>query len=88
VKGELNIGKLLAKRAGVIATGLRGRPLDGPSGKAEIVTQVVDNVWPMVADGQVRPIIGAEYPMAEAQAAHELLDSGDVSGKVILRVAV
>lgn len=88
VKGELNLGKLLSKRAGVIATGLRGRPLDGPAGKAEIVTQVVDNVWPMVAEGLVRPIIGAEYPMAEAQAAHELLESGDVSGKVLLRVDV
>jgi putative PIG3 family NAD(P)H quinone oxidoreductase len=86
VKGELNIGKLLAKRAGVIATGLRHRPIDGPSGKAEIVAQVRENVWPMIADGQVRPVIGAEFPVTEAQAAHELLESGDVSGKVLLRV--
>ncbi len=88
VKAELNIGKLLAKRAGVSATGLRGRPVDGPHGKGEIVRQVVDNVWPMVAEGLVRPIIGAEYPMAEAQAAHELLESGDVSGKVLLRLDI
>ena len=86
VKGELNIGKLLAKRGGVFATALRARPVDGPAGKSAIVTQVRDNVWPMIADGQVRPVIGAEFPIAEAQAAHELLESGDVSGKVILRV--
>ena len=87
VKGELSIGKLLGKRAGVIATALRSRPTDGPAGKTEICTQVVANVWPMIADGQVRPIIGAEFPIDQARAAHELLSSGEVAGKVLLRVA-
>lgn len=87
VKGELNLGKLLAKRAGVIATALRSRPVDGPSGKAAIVAEVVANVWPMIADGRVRPIIGAELPVAEAAEAHRLLSSGEVTGKVVLRVA-
>jgi putative PIG3 family NAD(P)H quinone oxidoreductase len=86
VKGELNIGKLIGKRAGVIGTSLRPRPVDGPGGKAEIVTAVVENVWPMVADGRVRPIIGAELPIQQAQRAHQLLASGDVAGKVLLRV--
>ena len=61
--------------------------MHGPSSKSAVVSEVVDNVWPMVADGQVRPIIGAEFPIDQAAAAHELLDSGDVSGKVLLRVA-
>lgn len=87
VKGELNIGKLLGKRAGVIATALRSRPVDGPGSKSEIVAAVVANVWPMIADGQVRPIIGAEFPIDQARAAHELLASGEVSGKVLLRVS-
>lgn len=85
-KAELNIGKLLAKRAGVIATALRARPVTGRGGKKAIVDEVVANVWPMVADGRVRPIIGAEYPVQEAQAAHEMLASGEVSGKILLRV--
>ncbi len=38
----------------------------------------------MIADGQVRPIIGAEIPIEQARAAHELLASGEVSGKVLL----
>ncbi len=85
-KAELNIGKLLTKRAGVLATALRSRPGEGPGGKRDIVARVVADVWPMVGDGLVRPVIGAEFPMAQAQAAHELLASGDVSGKVLLRV--
>ncbi|BBY45155.1 NAD(P)H-quinone oxidoreductase [Mycolicibacterium celeriflavum] len=87
VKAELNIGKLLGKRAGVIATALRSRPIDGRGSKSEVVAEVVANVWPMVESGEVRPIIGAEYPIQEAGAAHELLQSGEVSGKVLLRVA-
>lgn len=87
VKGELNIGKLLGKRGGVIATALRSRPVSGPSSKSEITTEVVANVWPMIADGQVRPIIGAEFGIEQAGAAHELLNSGEVSGKILLRVA-
>ncbi len=86
VKGELNVAKLLGKRAGVIATALRSRPVQGPSSKSEVVGAVIDNVWPMVADSRVRPIIGAEFPIEQAAAAHELLNSGDVSGKVLLRV--
>jgi putative PIG3 family NAD(P)H quinone oxidoreductase len=86
VMADVNLGKLMGKRAGVIGTTLRARPVDGPSSKSEVVRATVDNVWPMVADGRVRPIIGAEFPITEAAAAHELLDSGDVSGKVLLRV--
>ena len=87
VKAELNIGKLLGKRAGVIATALRSRPISGPGSKSAVVAEVVANVWPMITDGQVNPVIGAEFPIQEARAAHELLASGEVSGKVLLRVA-
>jgi putative PIG3 family NAD(P)H quinone oxidoreductase len=87
VKGELNIGKLLGKRAGVIATALRSRPVSGRSSKSAIVEQVVANVWPMIENGQVRPIIGAEFPIDKAKAAHDLLESGEVSGKILLRVS-
>jgi NADPH:quinone reductase-like Zn-dependent oxidoreductase len=71
----------------VIATGLRSRPVSGPGGKSDIVAAVIANVWPMIASGQVRPIIGAEFPIEQASAAHELLVSGEVSGKIVLRVA-
>jgi putative PIG3 family NAD(P)H quinone oxidoreductase len=85
-KGELNLGKLIAKRSGVIGTALRGRPVEGRGSKSEIAAEVVENVWPMVADGRVRPVIGAEFPIQQASAAHELLASGEVAGKVLLRV--
>ena len=86
VKGELNIGKLLVKRARVIGTTLRGRPVSGPNSKSEIVAAVTASVWPMIADGRVRPIIGARIPIQQAGAAHQELVAGKVTGKIVLTV--
>jgi NADPH2:quinone reductase len=86
IKGELNIGKLLSKRAHVIGTTLRGRPTTGPSSKSNIVAEVTASVWPMIADGRVRPIIGARLPIQEAAEAHRMLSSGEVTGKIVLTV--
>jgi NADPH:quinone reductase-like Zn-dependent oxidoreductase len=81
VKGELNIGKLLAKRGAVIATSLRSRP---SAEKASICAAVVEHVWPLVADGSVRTIVHTTIPLAEAGVAHRLMESGDHVGKIVL----
>jgi putative PIG3 family NAD(P)H quinone oxidoreductase len=86
VKGELNIGKLMGKRGRVIGTTLRARPTEGPGSKSEVVAAVTESVWPMIADGRVRPVIGARLPIQEAGEAHRLLSSGEVTGKVVLTV--
>lgn len=83
-KAELDLASMLAKRTSVTATGLRGRPATGEASKAEVVASVVANVWPMVADGRVHPIIHARMPASEAAYAHQLLDSADVVGKIVL----
>jgi putative PIG3 family NAD(P)H quinone oxidoreductase len=83
-KGELDLGMLMRKRGAVIATTLRARPVEG---KAAICAAVVEHVWPLVADGTVRPIIGARVPMTEAGRAHALMESGDSSGKILLTVS-
>ncbi|GBG40848.1 oxidoreductase [Mycobacterium montefiorense] len=86
LKGELNIGKLLPKRLRVIGTTLRGRPASGPNSKGEIVAAVTASVWPMVADGRVRPFIGARLPIQQAGEAHRKLVSGEVHGKIVLAI--
>lgn len=83
VKGELNIGRLLSKRGSITATGLRYRDL---ADKARIVNATEDTVWPMLADGTVTPQIHEVMDMRDAAKAHELLDSGAVSGKIVLTV--
>ncbi|ORA20197.1 NAD(P)H-quinone oxidoreductase [Mycobacterium arosiense] len=86
IKGELNIGKLLAKRAHVIGTTLRGRPVNGPNSKSEIVAAVTAKVLPMIAEGRVRPVIGERIPIEQASKAHQKLAAGEVHGKVVLTV--
>ncbi|EOM74630.1 putative zinc binding alcohol dehydrogenase [Rhodococcus rhodnii LMG 5362] len=86
VTGELNIGALLGKRATVTAAGLRGRPVSGAHSKGEIVDEVRRHVWPLVEAGRVVPVVSAELPIADAPRGHELLDSPDNVGKVILTI--
>lgn len=83
VKGELNIGRLLSKRGSITATGLRYRDLKG---KARIVGATEDTVWPLLADGSITPQVHKVMDMREAAKAHELLDSGEVTGKIVLTV--
>ena len=81
VRGELDLGQLMAKRASVIATTLRARP---PAEKTAICAAVVGHVWPLVASGQVRPVIDQILPMARAADAHRVLEASGHIGKVIL----
>ncbi len=81
VKGELNIGLLLGKRAAVSATSLRARPLGE---KAAIVAAVREHVWPLIEGGHVRPVVDRELPMSEAAQAHRVLEESGHVGKVLL----
>ena len=80
-KAELDLGALLTKRASVTATSLRSRPL---AEKAEIVQGVRDDVWRLVEEGRIRPIVDRRLPMTEAAEAHRLVESNDHFGKVLL----
>jgi putative PIG3 family NAD(P)H quinone oxidoreductase len=84
VKAELNLGVLLSKRASVTAMGLRGRPVEGPNSKALVVAGVREEIWPMFADGRVKPIVHARFPLRDAAEAHRMLDAGGVVGKLLL----
>ncbi|WP_328550253.1 NAD(P)H-quinone oxidoreductase [Streptomyces sp. NBC_00366] len=83
VKGELNLGTLLSKRAAVSATSLRARPL---SEKATIVAAVREHVWPLLEGGHVRPVVDRELPMSDAAAAHRVVEESGHVGKVLLVV--
>jgi putative PIG3 family NAD(P)H quinone oxidoreductase len=83
-KAEIDLSRLLRKRASVAATNLRGRPVDGPDGKAAIVAEVRAGLWPLIEAGRVKPVVHASLPMDQAGEAHRLLDQGGVIGKFLL----
>lgn len=82
-KAELNLGKLLAKRAAVVATSLRARPAEE---KAAIIAAVTEHVWPLVEAGVVRPIVDRALPLGAAADAHRLMESSEHIGKILLTV--
>jgi putative PIG3 family NAD(P)H quinone oxidoreductase len=82
--GELDLGTMLRKRLTVHAASLRARPV---AEKAAVVAGVRAAVWPLVASGQVRPVIETVVPLAEAARAHQLMEAGGHVGKILLAAA-
>ncbi|PFG44640.1 putative PIG3 family NAD(P)H quinone oxidoreductase [Isoptericola jiangsuensis] len=80
-RGELDLAALMAKRATVTGTTLRSR---SPREKAAIVAAVGEHVWPMVADGRLRPVVHERVPLADAERALAMLEGGEAFGKVLL----
>jgi putative PIG3 family NAD(P)H quinone oxidoreductase len=84
---EFNLGTLLGRRASVIGTTLRSRPVSGPGSKAEIVAAVKEHVWPLVESGAIRPVVGAQLPMERAEEGHRMLLDAPPGGKILLTVS-
>lgn len=82
-KAELDLAKMLSKRASVAATSLRSRPLED---KARIVREVREILWPWIEEGRVRTVISSRYPFAEAAAAHREMEESGHIGKILLDV--
>lgn len=82
-KGTLNLGRMLTRRQSVHATTLRARPRPM---KAAVVESTFRNVWPLLESGQIKANVSKTFPLADAAAAHEYLDSGANTGKIVLEV--
>lgn len=80
-KGELNLGQLVSKRAAIIGTALRPRPV---AEKGVIMNAVRESVWPMLADGRIKPLVAKSFPLEQVREAHQYFDSGEHMGKVLL----
>ena len=82
-RAELDLGLLAGKRASVMATTLRPRPA---AEKAALIDAVREEVWPLIASGQVRPVIDTELPMPQAAQAHRRMAESGHTGKILLLV--
>lgn len=83
VRAELDLGRLMSRRAAVIATSLRARPA---AEKAVIVAGLREYVWPLLASGAVRPVVHARLPLARAADGHRLMSESSHIGKILLTV--
>jgi putative PIG3 family NAD(P)H quinone oxidoreductase len=81
VKGELNLGLLLAKRASLHGSVLRSRTNEE---KAALTKSFTESMLPHFSTGTLRPIIDDTLPMSEIQEAHRRMDANETFGKLVL----
>jgi putative PIG3 family NAD(P)H quinone oxidoreductase len=80
-KVTLDLAHLMVRRQTITGSTLRPRPV---ADKATIARNLRDKVWPLIEAGKVRPVIDRTFPLAEAAAAHRLMESSTHIGKILL----
>jgi putative PIG3 family NAD(P)H quinone oxidoreductase len=80
-RADVKMHLILTKRLTLAGSTLRARPL---AQKAALAAAVHENVWPLLSAGRVRPVICKTFPLAEASAAHRLMESSQHVGKIVL----
>jgi len=82
-KMELNLAPVMMKRLTVTGSTLRSRPVEH---KAPIAAALQQTVWPLLANGTIRPLIDRVFPLSEAATAQALMESNRHIGKLLLQV--
>jgi putative PIG3 family NAD(P)H quinone oxidoreductase len=83
-EATFNLGAMLPKRATLVGTVLRGRPLEE---KIAVTQRFEREVLPWFADGTCAPVIDSRYALDEVGAAHERMESNANVGKLVLAIA-
>ena len=80
---EIDLKNIYVRNVRIIGSTLRSRT---PAFKAELLAQLVKDVWPKVEAGEMKPSIYKILPITEAEEAHAILQRGENVGKVVLQV--
>jgi len=83
-KGEIDVLRIMQRRLKVTGSTLRTRDA---AFKRRMKQKLLEHVWPLLANGTLRPIVDEVFPLAQASAAHARMESSAHKGKIILQVA-
>ncbi len=83
MKAEISVLEIMRRRLTLTGSTLRPR---SNAFKALLADEIAREVWPLVATGELSPIIYSRYPLAEAAKAHAQMESGDLIGKIVLEI--
>ncbi|MBA4086604.1 MAG: NAD(P)H-quinone oxidoreductase [Novosphingobium sp.] len=83
VKAELNMAEVMRRRLTLTGSTLRPR---SKAFKAALASEIRETVWPLVATGELRPIMDRTFALAEASAAHARMEEGSHIGKIVLAI--
>jgi putative PIG3 family NAD(P)H quinone oxidoreductase len=78
---EINIAALMVRRLMMTGSTLRARPV---SFKTAVAEELLRQVWPLVAEGKLRPVMDQSFPLSDAAAAHARMEAGAHVGKIVL----
>jgi len=78
---DIPIWKVMQKRLTLTGSTLRARSVDFKTGLRDTIARVV---WPLLAEGRLKPVIDSTFPLAQAADAHRRMDNGDHVGKIVL----
>ena len=81
IKSEINAGDVLRRRLTITGSTLRPRPV---AFKGAIAQALRQKVWPLLARGELQPVVHQVFPAAQAAQAHELMESSTHVGKIVL----
>jgi len=82
-EAALNVSEIMRRRLTITGSTLRNRD---PHFKAQLAAEIEKNVWPLLKNGKIKPVIYKEFPLAEAASAHALMESSEHIGKIVLTV--
>jgi NADPH2:quinone reductase len=82
-KATINLSEILRRRLTISGSGLRPRPVEF---KGAIARNLREKVWPLIESGKIKAVIHKTFPLAEAAKAHELMESSQHIGKIVLTV--
>jgi len=82
-KVELNFAQVMVRRLTITGSTLRPQ---SDLAKARIAESLRSHVWPLLEAGRIAPVMDSEFPLAEAAAAHERMESSRHIGKIVLKI--
>lgn len=82
-KTEIDLKNIYVRNVRIIGSTLRSRT---PEVKAQILSELVENVFPKIESGEIKPTICKVLPITQAEEAHDILYNGQNVGKVVLKV--
>jgi putative PIG3 family NAD(P)H quinone oxidoreductase len=80
-EASIDLRRILGRRLTITGSALRPRSVQE---KGAIAAALRREVWPLLEQGVVKPIVYKTFPLAEAAVAHRLMESGEHVGKIVL----
>ncbi len=78
---QIDLSQVMRKRLTITGSMLRSRPVEF---KSAIARNLEEHIWPLLASGKIKSVINSVFPAGDASKAHQLMESSEHMGKIVL----